>query len=294
MSWPSNQHRRARLKVGWRRGVWFITGASSGFGHALASAVLEGGGRVAATARDARNIANTHGVGGDRLLALSLDVTDDRRAQAAIAEAQAHFGGIDVLVNNAGYGLVGAIEEASFKEINHIMDVNFLAQIRLIRAVLPDMRIRRSGYVINLSSLVGVRPVGGTGYYAASKFAVEGMSEALRRELEPLGIGVLIVEPGPFRTNYAQKYLAYADRSIADYAETAGKLRVGIAARHGAQPGDPERAAREIIAALDTDDPPHRLVLGRLALDSIRKTIEERLQEIDTWAGRSLKADFSS
>ena len=282
------------MKVDWGRGVWFITGASSGFGHALTNAVLEGGGRVAATSRDATNIANTHGVGRDRLLTLALDVTDADRARAAIAEAQAHFGRIDVLVNNAGYGLVGAIEEASCKEIHHIMDVNFLAQIRLIRAALPDMRFRRSGYVVNLSSLVGVRPVGGTGYYAASKFAVEGMSDALRRELEPLGIGVLIVEPGPFRTNYAQKYLAYADKSVADYAETAGKLRVGIAAGHGMQPGDPDRAAREIIAALESGDPPRRLVLGRLALERIRKTIEERLREIDTWADRSLEADFPS
>jgi len=276
----------------WGRGVWFITGASSGFGYALTAAVLERGGRVAATARDAKSIANFSGVSNSRLLTLSLDVTNTPQACDVIAQAESHFGGIDVLVNNAGYGLVGAIEEASNEEIHSIMDVNFLAQVRLIKAVLPSMRMRKHGYVVNLSSLVGVRAVGGTGYYAASKFAVEGMSEALRVELDPLGIRVLIVEPGPFRTNYAQKYLAYANNCISDYAETSGRLRVGIASRHGAQPGDPDRAAREIINAIESDNPPNRLVLGRIALDGIRETIKERLRDMDKWAAHSLKADF--
>jgi NAD(P)-dependent dehydrogenase (short-subunit alcohol dehydrogenase family) len=278
--------------MSWQKGVWFITGASSGLGLAIGNLVLQRGGRLVATARDARSVQDLARVGGDRVLALSVDVANGSQIAEAVTRAEGRFGAIDVLVNNAGYGLLGSIEEASDEEIRRIMEVNFFGQVRLIKASLPKMRERRRGYIVNMSSMAGVRAAGGAGYYAASKYAVEGMSNALRQELQPLGIGVMVVEPGPFRTNYAEKYLNLAKRSIADYEETAGRLRANVAARHGTQPGDPNRAACAIIDALEHEFPPSHLALGALAAQNIRETLEEQLRQLELFRPKAAMADF--
>jgi NADP-dependent 3-hydroxy acid dehydrogenase YdfG len=276
----------------WRDSVWFITGASSGFGRALALRVLAEGGRVVAASRNPGSLEElTAGVTAE-VMPISLDLTRDDQIQAAVAAALLRFGRIDVLVNAAGYGLVGSIEESSNTEIDELFAVNFHGAVRLIRAVLPGMRERRHGYVVNFSSLVGVRPVGGTGLYAATKFAIEGMSEALHHEVESLGIRVLIVEPGAFRTNYAGTYLAMAATTIADYQQTSGKLRTGITARHGSQPGDPDRGSRIILETLGSQAPPLRLVLGALAADLVRDTLQSRISELETWRAAALGADY--
>jgi NADP-dependent 3-hydroxy acid dehydrogenase YdfG len=276
----------------WRDSVWFITGASSGFGRALAQMVLAEGGRVVAASRNITSLAQLGADSHARVLLVSLDLTRENQVRAAVDAALSRFGQIDVLVNAAGYGLVGSIEESSEAETEALFAVNFHGTVRLIRAVLPSMRNCRRGYVINFSSLVGVRPVGGTGLYAAAKFAVEGMSEALHHELKSLGIGVLIVEPGAFRTNYASTYLAFAAKTIEDYRDTSGNLRTGITARHGSQPGDPVRGSRAILQAIESPSPPLRLVLGAQAADLVRNTLQNRIAELDAWRAAAQGADY--
>lgn len=276
----------------WRDSVWFISGASSGFGRALAQMVLAEGGRVVAASRNIASLAQLGADSNARVLPVSLDLTRGNEVRAAVDAALSRFGQIDVLVNAAGYGLVGSIEESSEAETEALFAVNFHGAVRLIRAVLPGMRKCRRGYVINFSSLVGVRPVGGTGLYAAAKFAVEGMSEALHQELKSLGIGVLIVEPGAFRTNYAGTYLAFAAKTIEDYRDTSGKLRTGITARHGSQPGDPVRGSRAILQAIESPSPPLRLVLGAQAADLVRNTLQNRIAELDAWRAAAQGADY--
>jgi len=275
--------------------VWFITGASSGIGYELANAVLGRGGRVVATSR---NTAAMEGLGAsarDRVLVLPLDVTKDDQVKSAVTEGLRRFGTIDVLVNNAGYGLIGSVEEPSDVEIHQIFDVNFYGQVRLIKALLPHMRGRRCGCIVNLSSVAAVTVPGGAGYYVASKLAVEGMSEALRLELAPLGIRVLIVVPSASRTSYITKgYLVYSKNSIPDYESTSGMMRRVIPGSHGSQRGDPQRVAQVIVDAVESSDAPHRLILGREAVDGIRQKLNERLEELDKWAPRSIAADFPS
>jgi NAD(P)-dependent dehydrogenase (short-subunit alcohol dehydrogenase family) len=272
--------------------VWFITGCSTGFGRELAKLVLDRGYRAVVTARDPRKIQDLTTGHEGRVLVLKLDVTNAAEAAEAVKKAETTFGSIDVLVNNAGYGYVGAVEESEEDEIRAIIETNFFGLERMIRAVLPGMRRRRHGGIVNLSSIGGLVGFPGTGYYNATKFAVEGLSEALSKEVAPLGIKVLVVEPGPFRTDWAGRSLKQSSRHIQDYAETAGAFRERITGRKGKQAGDPVRAGEAIIKALDSDNAPLHLLLGRLAIDTARSKIELLRRELEAWEETSLNADY--
>jgi len=273
--------------------AWFITGASSGFGRALAEHVLAQGGQVAATARDPAYLADLEGRWPGRALALALDVTDDASVTAAAAAAEARFGGIGVLVNNAGHGLVAGVEEASDAEVQELFGTNVFGLLRVTRAVLPAMRRRRSGHIVNLGSVGGLVAIAGSGLYCASKFAVEGISEAMRIELAPLGIGVTVVEPGGFRTDFAGRSMATAGQVIPDYAETVGKWRTDIVAMDGHQPGDPTRAVAAIWEAVAADRPPFHLVLGTAALNRVRAKLGGVLEELDRWEAVSRSTELA-
>ncbi|WP_328646499.1 oxidoreductase [Amycolatopsis sp. NBC_00348] len=263
--------------------VWFITGCSTGLGRALATHVLERGWRAAVTARDPRTVADLVGRHGDRALALTLDVTDPSQVTAAVTRAEEAFGRIDVLVNNAGYGYLAAVEEGDDAEVRTLFDTNVFGLADVTKAVLPGMRARRSGHVVNVSSLGGLAGFGATGYYHATKFAVEGLSESLAAEVAPLGIGVTIVEPGAFRTNWSGPSMKQSPIRIDDYAETAGKRREATLATYGSQPGDPARAAEAIVTALAADEPPLRLLLGAAALTVAYGKIEALRRDFARW-----------
>jgi NAD(P)-dependent dehydrogenase (short-subunit alcohol dehydrogenase family) len=272
--------------------VWFITGCSTGFGRELAKLVLERGYRAVITARDPSQIQNLIAGHQDRALALKLDVTDKAEAVQAVKSAESAFGSIDVLVNNAGFGYVGALEESDEDEVRAMMETNFFGLARMIHEVLPGMRRRRRGNIVNVSSIGGLVGFPGVGYYNATKFAVEGLSESLAKEVAPLGIRVLVVEPGPFRTDWAGRSLKRSSQQIPEYAETAGAFREGITSRSGKQAGDPVRAGEAILKALDSDHPPLHLVLGLIALERARTKIEQLRGEVDAWEETSLSADY--
>ncbi|MFG1642493.1 oxidoreductase [Amycolatopsis sp. NPDC049252] len=263
--------------------AWFITGCSTGLGRALATCVLERGWRAAVTARDPRTVADLVARHGDRAVARTLDVTDPEQVTAAVKGAEETFGRIDVLVNNAGYGYLAAVEEGDDAEVRALFDTNVFGLAAVTRAVLPGMRARRSGHVVNVSSLGGLAGFGATGYYHATKFAVEGLSESLAAEVAPLGIGVTIVEPGAFRTNWSGPSMKQSATRIDDYAETAGKRREATLATYGSQPGDPARAAEAIVTALEAGEPPLRLLLGTAALAVARGKIESLQREFARW-----------
>ena len=236
--------------------VWFITGCSTGFGRELARLVLERGWRAVVTARKPDQVADLVERHKDRALALALDVTDGAQIAATAKAAQDRFGGIDVLVNNAGYGYLAAVEEGEDAEVRAMFEANFFGLAAMTRAVLPGMRARRSGCIVNISSIGGLASFPATGYYHATKYAVEGLSESLAQEVGPLGIKVVIVEPGPFRTNWAGPSIKQSAIRLADYEPTAGARRAQTEARSGKQPGDPVRAAEAIIAAVEAAEPP--------------------------------------
>jgi len=272
--------------------VWFITGCSTGFGRELAQLVLRRGWRAVVTARDAsrvRDLAEGH---EDRALALSLDVTKPDQIAAAVQEAEGRFGSIDVLVNNAGYGYQSSIEEGDDAEIRAQFEANVFGLAAMTRAVLPGMRARRRGHIVNISSQAGFIGFEGSGYYAATKHAVEGLSDSLSREVAPLGIKVTCVEPGPFRTDWAGRSLQQRRPTIADYQDTVGARLASTANISGKQPGDPVRAVEAIIKAVEADNPPKHLVLGSIALDGIRNKLNETLAEIEAWAETSRGADY--
>lgn len=272
--------------------VWFITGCSTGFGRELAIALIDRGYRVVATARNPDDVADLVTQGGDRVLALRLDVTDTVQAEAAVAAATDRFGRIDVLVNNAGIGYFGAIEESDEAEVRRMFDINFWGLTRMTDLVLPGFRARKAGMIVNISSVGGLRGSAGVGYYNATKFAVDGWSEALAAEVNPLGIGVLIVAPSAFRTDWAGRSANEIARPIEDYAATAGARRAQIRGWSGAQPGDPKRAATAIIEAVEAKDTPLRLLLGKAALAGARSKIEALKSDFDTWAAVTEGADF--
>jgi NAD(P)-dependent dehydrogenase (short-subunit alcohol dehydrogenase family) len=272
--------------------VWFITGCSTGFGRELAKLVLDRGYRAVITARDPSKIQDLIAGHEGRALALKLDVADKTEVTLAVKWAEAAFGGIDVLVNNAGYGYVGAVEESEEAEVRAMMETNFYGLARMIHAVLPGMRRRRRGNIVNVSSIGGLIGFPGTGYYNASKFAVEGLSESLAKEVAPLGIKVLIVEPGPFRTDWAGRSLKKSSKQLPDYAETAGASIERIVSRDGQQTGDPVRAGEAIIQTLESDNAPLHLVLGMIALETARTKIEKLRGELDDWEETSLSADY--
>ncbi|RJG08270.1 oxidoreductase [Massilia cavernae] len=271
--------------------LWFITGASAGFGRALCEQVIARGGRLLATARDVAALADLAAMAPERVALAPLDVTNPAQIAAAVALAEARFGGIDVLVNNAGYGYLGAIEEASDAEVRAQFDVNFFGLAALTRAVLPSMRARRSGKIINMSSTAGTRGNAGVGYYAASKWAVEALSEALAQEGAPFGIGVLIVEPGPFRTNFSGSAIAHPAHPIPAY-EGAAAARAWSASLDGTQAGDPVRAAALIVDTAIQREPPLRLILGRQAFDGACTSIQLRLDDMQRSRTIAPAADF--
>ncbi len=272
--------------------VWFISGCSTGFGRRLAKILVERGYRVAATARDRETVADIARGTEETALALRLDVTRQDEIEAAIVEARRAFGRIDVLVNNAGYGYLGAIEEGEDVEIRAMFETNFFGLAALTRAVLPLMRAQKSGAIVNVSSMGGFIGFPGSGYYAATKFAVEGLSELLAKEVAPLGIKVLVVEPGPFRTDWAGRSLKTPMRPIDAYAETAAARRRQIQGYSGAQPGDPVRAAEAIIATVEKDHPPFRLPLGAFAWEAMKAEIETVRTEMEALEAVARGADF--
>ena len=272
--------------------IWFITGASTGFGRLLAEQVLAAGESVIATARKPAQIADLQQKYPETALALALDVTDETSIDSAVDAAIERFGHVDVLVNNAGYGLAGAIEEATEAEYMPVFETNVFGLIRVTRALLPHLRAQRSGHVVNLSSIGGLIGTAGWGYYNASKFAVEGFSEALHAELAPLGIYVTIVEPGPFRTDFLGRSGVEAEQRIADYDQTAGKTRQYFHEQAGKQPGDPAKAVAAIIAAVESPEPPRHLVLGKLAFNRMSARLDQWKQELAAWQETSLGADF--
>ncbi|PTT87501.1 short-chain dehydrogenase/reductase, partial [Pelomonas sp. HMWF004] len=245
--------------------VWFITGCSTGFGLELAKQAIEHGYRTVMTARSPSAL---EGYGAtDKVLVLELDVTQPAQVAAAVKAVEARFGGIDVLVNNAGIGYFAAIEEGEEAEVRKMFDVNVFGLSRMTQAVLPGMRQRRSGCIVNVASLGGLRGMPALGQYCATKFAVEGLSEALRQEVEPLGIRVMVVEPSGFRTDWAGRPAHESARQIDDYMATAGQVRLQVRESSGKQPGDPIRAAKSILNAVASGNPPHHLLLGNNAFD---------------------------
>jgi NAD(P)-dependent dehydrogenase (short-subunit alcohol dehydrogenase family) len=263
--------------------VWFITGTSSGLGRAIAQAALDRGDRVAATARSTDRIADLEREFADRAVALPLDVTDPDQARAAIDAAVGAFGRVDVVVNNAGYGALGALEELSDEELRRQFETNLFGALQVTRAALPQLRRQRSGHIVQLSSLSATVANPGESAYVGSKAALEGVSESLAKEVAHLGIRVTIVQPGPFRTDFAGRSLQKAD-PIDDYADTVGAARDLIAQLDGNQPNDPTRGAEAIIRAVDTDDPPLHLALGEDAIQAIRANLDEQRAELDAWA----------
>jgi NAD(P)-dependent dehydrogenase (short-subunit alcohol dehydrogenase family) len=274
--------------------TWLITGCSTGLGRALAEAVISAGHNAVVTARDVEKVADLAVDNADRVLPLSLDVTDTSQITDAVSQAEEKFGGIDVLVNNAGYGYRAAVEEGDDSDIRALFETQFFGAVGMIKAVLPGMRGRRSGAIVNISTIgVQIMPVG-SGYYAASKAALEAMSGALYGELQPLGISVTVVEPGAFRTDFAGRSLTQSNTIIDDYAETAGRRRKEHDTMHGTQPGDPAKAAKAIIAAVESDEPPAFLLLGNDALSTYRRLAAARLDTIQTWEHLTTSTDIEA
>jgi len=274
--------------------VWMITGTSQGFGRELVRAALKRGDSVIATSRDPGKVTAAFPEAGERLLAVAMDLRDEGQIASVVQAGLKRFGRIDVLVNNAGYGLVGAVEEASDTEIAGVHETNVFGLLRVTRAVLPHFRERRSGHVVNLSSIGGLVGLPGFGIYNATKFAVEGLSEAMANEVAPLGIRVTVVEPGPFRTDFLGGSLATARRRLADYDSTSGQTRASAKQRHGNQPGDPVRCAEAIIKVATSENPPRHLLLGRFAYERATAKLEDLRKEIGAWREVTLGADYEN
>lgn len=263
--------------------TWLITGCSTGLGRALAEAVIGAGHNAVVTARDVAKVADLADSTPERVLPIALDVTDPAQVARVVQRADERFGGPDVLVNNAGYGYRAAVEEGEDADVRALFETHFFGTVAMIKAVLPGMRARRSGAIVNISSIgAAVTPVG-SGYYSAAKAAIEGMSGALRGELAPLGISVTVVEPGAFRTDFAGRSLVQSATVIDDYAATAGQRRKENDTMDGNQAGDPAKAASAIIAAVESSEPPGFLLLGPDALGLYRYVADARAAEIAKW-----------
>jgi NAD(P)-dependent dehydrogenase (short-subunit alcohol dehydrogenase family) len=271
--------------------VWFITGCSTGFGRALTEAVLEMGAKVVATARKPQRLEDLAPQYGERILVLPLDVTQTNQVQATVNHTIETFGRIDVLVNNAGYGVFGAVEEVNDLDVRQQFETNVYGALDVTRAILPHLRRQRSGRIINISSSGGFVGFPGAGIYCASKFAIEGWSEALAKEVAPLGIYVTIVEPGAFRTAFNGALVA-PKQSIDDYATTSRQMLQWLHQMDGQQPGDPKKAATAIIQVVNHPNPPLRLVLGEDTLDAIREKLAVVAADLDTWKDISINTAF--
>ncbi|NIE62936.1 oxidoreductase [Burkholderia sp. Ax-1719] len=280
-------------QAGFKR-VWFITGASRGIGALIAEAALADGNAVVAAGRNAKAIVERLGEHA-ALLPVALDVTDETQAKAAVQTTIEKFGRIDVLVNNAGFGLLGAIEESSDKDVRRMYDTNVFGLLNVTRAVLPTLRAQRSGHVINISSVGGYRAAAGFGAYSSTKFAVEGITEALHAELKPLGIHATVVEPGYFRTDFLDATsLVVAPDVIADYDETSGAVRRKAVQMNHNQPGDPKKLAAAMVTLVDATNPPLRLPLGTDTLAAIATKNAYVEQETQTWKALSASTDFAA
>ncbi|BAZ27369.1 short-chain dehydrogenase/reductase SDR [Kalymmatonema gypsitolerans NIES-4073] len=263
--------------------VWLITGSSTGFGRMLAEAVLDQGETVVLTARNPQQVEDLTAKFPARTLAARLDVTNPTEVREVVKVAIATFGRIDVLVNNAGYGTLGAIEEVSDEDIRRQFDTNVFGALDLTRAVLPYLRQQRSGHIINFSSVGGFVSFPGSGIYCSTKFALEGISEALAQEVAPFGIKVIIVEPGAFRTDFSGRSLVVSDTQIADYEPVIGQYRQWVQDIDGQQPGDPKKAASAIIQSVNNENPPLRLALGADAVNAIDAKLKSVKAELDAW-----------
>jgi NAD(P)-dependent dehydrogenase (short-subunit alcohol dehydrogenase family) len=272
--------------------TWLITGSSRGLGRALAEEVLARGEQVVLAARQPGDVADLADRFGRRALPLRLDVTDAGQCESAVEAALHAFGRVDVLVNNAGYGLLGAVEEVQEEEIRRQFETNFFGALALTRAFLPHFRAQKSGHILNISSHAGYWAWPGFGIYCASKFALEGLSESLAQELAPLGIHVVIVEPGPFRTEWVGPSLVRSARVIPDYEESSGRIRSFVGDFFGTQPGDPLAAARAMADIVELPQPPLRLVLGAAAVEEWRAKLAAVTLELDEWEGVARAADY--
>jgi NAD(P)-dependent dehydrogenase (short-subunit alcohol dehydrogenase family) len=275
-----------------KRRTWFITGSSTGFGRLLAEEVLKTGDNVVATARKVEQVADFEERYPQHALALALDVTKQDQVDGAVAKTLERFGQMDVLVNNAGYGVTGAIEEVSDAELEPMYATNVFGLLRVTRAFLPQLRKQRNGHILNLSSIGGLTAAPGWGLYQSTKFAVEGLSEALAQEVAPLGIRVTIIEPGPFRTDFLGRSGVEAAKRIEDYNSTAENARRYRSDQHGRQPGDPLKAVQAMIEVVNSPNPPLRLLLGAGALKRVRQKIEAWQKEIAAWEPVTVGADF--
>jgi NAD(P)-dependent dehydrogenase (short-subunit alcohol dehydrogenase family) len=272
--------------------VWLITGCSTGFGRELAKEVLSSGYRAAVTARNPDDIKDIVAEYPDTAIALKLDVTNADDIKTAVQLVKEKFGQIDVLVNNAGIGYFGAVEESEEQEIRRMFEINFFGLTNMIKAVLPTMRAQRSGHIVNVASIGGLVGFPAVGFYNATKFAVDGLSEALAKETAPLGIKVTVIAPSGFRTDWAGRSANNSSIVIDDYKTTAEANKNNIRGYSGKQPGDPVRAAKAIVKAVEAEHPPLRLLLGVAALKGARNKLEELKKDFDTWEETTTGADF--
>jgi len=272
--------------------IWLITGVSGGLGRALATEVARRGDIVFGTVRKEEQVEDFNQLVHGKTFGMELDVNHHARIEILMAHILDQFGRIDVLVNNAGYGLFGAIEEISMEEARQQMETNFFGALAMTQAILPVMRRQRAGHIVQISSMAGVRSNPGMGLYNASKFALEGFSEALALEAKHLNIRVTLVEPGPFRTLWAGASSVRSKKIIDDYEASAGQLIKTINGYTGNQPGDPAKAARAIMKAVDSENPPLRLALGSIALEAVRKKLSSMQQDYDEWEEVSVDTSF--
>ena len=275
------------------KNVWLITGCSTGFGRALAQELLENGYRVAVTARNIDQVKDLADAYPETAIALTLDVTNPSQIKEAVDATITRFGQIDVLVNNAGIGYFAAIEESEDEEVRKMFEINVFGLARMIQEVLPYMRKQKKGHILNIASIGGLRSFPAVGFYNATKYAVDGLSESLYKEVSPLGIKVTIIAPSGFRTDWAGRSAKNSAISIDDYAATAGKNKGDIRGYSGNQPGDPVKAAKAMILVTETENPPLRLLLGKAALKGARIKLDELKHDFDTWADVTEGADFS-
>ena len=273
--------------------VWLITGCTRGIGLALGLAALARGQRVVATGRQPSDLAHLAERFPETCRVLAIDVTDSSQVKSAVAEAVGAFGRLDVVVNNAGYGLIGAFEELGAEQIARNFDTNFFGALEVIRATLPFLRAQGSGHIVNISAAAAISNYAGFSIYGATKWALEGVSESLAAELKPLGIRVTIVRPGPFRTDFIGRSLDRPMSHLADYDRTSGKFLRLLESMAGQQPGDPGKAAEAIIAAVESDTPPLRLVLGKYANDKARRKLADAENELAAWEHVGLSTDFT-
>lgn len=274
--------------------VWFITGCSSGLGRALARRVLTRGHRLVATARRKETLADLVASHPDHCRALALDVAVAAQIAPVVAQAAAAFGRLDVVVNNAGYGLIGAVEEVSDEQIARCFETNFFGALRVMRAALPILRAQRRGHFVNISAAAAIANYPGFSIYGATKCALEGVSESLAAEVRPLGLKVTLVQPGPFRTDFIARSLERAPGRIADYEASSGKFLRFLETMSGRQPGDPDKAADAIIAAVASEPPPLRLVLGKYANEKARRKLASAARELDAGSAAGIATDFVS